>query len=768
MAFGSSADNLPLEKPKPLGLDPSRLDTHEQGRVLPYVAGVFRLGGTFLGEPWEVRSEEIKKKVGKKRQTIGHAYFCSFAVNFCLGPLDRLDAIHLDDDRLWEGPVTRVPGEDYLDLTIEGRGTLRLYWGTATQEPDPELAASGMSHPAYRHQCYAVFLDWSLGNRTNVPNVEIQGRRQPELPWLTVEADIGEDVNPVAVLGELWESTRYGLGLAADRLNRPLLNATAATLRAEGLGISPLITSPLSFQQVLAMLLDHLDGFLVHDPQGRLGLGLVRGTSGEEPVIGVRDLTEPPEIESGSWWDTYNEVFVRFRNRDRQFAEESVSWRDRGNYAVVGSTRSLSVSRPWVTRQKTAWLIAAALGRQQALPSLEGTLRLKKSSATALAAGSLFYLTYAPSNLEAVLCRVLEKTIAAPDQAEVTVRWREDRGYLNANLADVPEDLSLVEQTFGASAPHAARIVELPLGYTRRVDPEILFLVARGDRVGNGFNAYVETSPDSYDQAGVGTLFALRGTLIEAFPASGLREDGELEVLFDSPDRVLESVSYDSALGSGPIRVFLGDEILLGYTATLLAAGRYRIKVLRARYGTRRRSHALGAEVFVMVIGQNPPLTHELAWNPGVTTARFKVQPFLLQDELDLALCPPHVLAVQRRAYCPQPPINLRAMGDGHAPTYGPGQDLVVDWDPTSERRCFTPATETIEPQADRIVIAVHGLDGTLKGEFTVEGATGPLTILNADLVAWLGGGTDFVLRAYAERGGFRSLDPDELIVRFL
>jgi hypothetical protein len=434
---------------------------------------------------------------------------------------------------------------------------------------------------------------------------------------------------------------------------------------------------------VLAMLLDHLDGFLVHDPQGRLGLGLVRGTSGAEPVIGMRDLTEPPEIESGSWWDTYNEVFVRFRNRDRQFAEESVSWRDRGNYAVVGSTRSLSVSRPWVTRQKTAWLIAAALGRQQALPSLAGTLRVKKSSATALAAGSLFYLTYAPSNLEAVLCRVLEKTFAAPDQAEVTVRWREDRGYLNANLADVPEDLSLVEQTFGASAPHAARIVELPLGYTRRVDPEILFLVARGDRVGNGFNAYVETSPDSYDQAGVGTLFALRGTLLEAFPASGLREDGELEVLFDSPDRVLESVAYDSALGSGPIRVFLGDEILLGYTATLLAAGRYRIKVLRARYGTRRRSHALGAEVFVMVIGQNPPLTHELAWNPGVTTARFKVQPFLLQDELDLALCPPHVLAVQRRAYCPPPPINLRAMGDGHAPTYGPGQDLVVDWDPS-------------------------------------------------------------------------------------
>ena len=61
------------------------------------------------------------------------------------------------------------------------------------------------------------------------------------------------------------------------------------------------------------------------------------------------------------------------------------------------------------------------------------------------------------------------------------------------------------------------------------------------------------------------------------------------------------------------MRLFVGDEIMLGYTATLVSSGRYRIKVLRGRFGTRRRSHLIGAEVFALVIGQNPPLTHELA-----------------------------------------------------------------------------------------------------------------------------------------------------------
>jgi hypothetical protein len=256
MGFGASADNLPAEKPKPLGLDTSRLDTHEQGRVLPYVAGVFRIGGSFLSEPWDVRSEEIKKKVGKKRQTVGYSYYCSFAVAFCLGPIDRLDAIYLDDDLLWEGPVTRGPADDYLDITVTGRGTLRLYWGTSTQIQDPELAMTGVSHPAYRNQCYAVFMEWSLGSRTNVPNVEIQGRREPFVSWFIEDARIGEDVNPIAVLADLWESPRYGLGLSIDRLNTSLLNATAMRLKDEELGVSPVITSAASFREVLAMLFD--------------------------------------------------------------------------------------------------------------------------------------------------------------------------------------------------------------------------------------------------------------------------------------------------------------------------------------------------------------------------------------------------------------------------------------------------------------------------------------------------------------------------------
>jgi hypothetical protein len=46
----------------------------------------------------------------------------------------------------------------------------------------------------------------------------------------------------------------------------------------------------------------------------------------------------------------------------------------------------------------------------------------------------------------------------------------------------------------------------------------------------------------------------------------------------------------------------------------------------------------------------------------------FKLQPFLLQSEYDLALVDPLPITLQRRAYLPLAPLNLRVFGDGHNP----------------------------------------------------------------------------------------------------
>jgi hypothetical protein len=62
---------------------------------------------------------------------------------------------------------------------------------------------------------------------------------------------------------------------------------------------------------------------------------------------------------------------------------------------------------------------------------------------------------------------------------------------------------------------------------------------------------------------------------------------------------------------------------------------------------------------------------------PGKT---FKLQPFLLQSEFDLALADPLPISLQGRAYLPLAPLKLRVFGDGYNLTYGTGSDIVVVW----------------------------------------------------------------------------------------
>ena len=168
---------LGARRQKPLGLDDERASTNEQARPVPYFAGITRLAVTFISEAFSVRSDRIRMKVGKKKETVGYNYFASFAALIAHGPIDRLDAIWMDDELVWEGPLAR--SGDFSDITVPHRGKVRVYWGTESQGVDPILAGDAVDHPAYRGQAYLVFEKLFFGeNRTNAPQIEVVANRR--------------------------------------------------------------------------------------------------------------------------------------------------------------------------------------------------------------------------------------------------------------------------------------------------------------------------------------------------------------------------------------------------------------------------------------------------------------------------------------------------------------------------------------------------------------------------------------------------------------
>jgi len=188
------------------------------------------------------------------------------------------------------------------------------------------------------------------------------------------------------------------------------------------------------------------------------------------------------------------------------------------------------------------------------------------------------------------------------------------------------------------------------------------------------------------------------------------------------------------------------------------------VKVLREWFGTPAETHASGATAYVLQLGLEKPVTWTADLPEG--TATFKVQPYLLAQELDLATCPEIAVTIQKRAQRPAAPTNLRVFEDGAHPTYSTGQDIAVNWTPTSELRYGFNVTQNLDARADATVLQILTTGGTLKGEIAFSGNAGPVTVPNAQLVALLGSETDFKLRACYSLAGLRSLNFDQITVR--
>ncbi|MCA1995921.1 MAG: phage tail protein [Armatimonadetes bacterium] len=758
--FDSSADLAPTPPPKPLGRDTALLASEEHGRIVPYLAGRRRLGLTWISDAWGVSSQPVKRKVGKKRETVGHNYYASFAGVLGVGPLTTLHAIYVEEEKVWEGPLTA--SGDYADLTIEGRGPLRLYWGTETQTVDANLADSGVQHPAYRGQAYVVFDNWLLGeNRSQVPQIEFDVTRLPADSALSVPAALNGEAHPLAVLEELLTHPRFGAGLPADLLYLPSWNAAADQLAEEGFSVSVRLVSATRLDALLTDFLDYVDAALIQTAAGKLALRLLR-EAGTPVALAAADLTEPPALTAHGWPETVNEINLRFANRARAWQTDAVVVRDPASYAVTRRPLTQEIEADWITDQAVAWKVAAGMARARALPWLDGTVRVLRRVGADLRPGDLVDLTYPTQGLDAVRFRVLGVETPGPAAAEVVLQVREDTSQLLGTGYTVPADVVGGASAYEPQPPHSVLALELPWAWKRSDQHWLLVLPARGNTLDNRFTVHWERKTDSYAVAVEGVVWGLRGTLNAPLSGAGLiYHPGGLDVTFTSPDNDIEDMPFSEGVEARKFVIFIGNEIMYGFDPVLTAPGRYTISIMRGQVGTRRGGHSAGAAVWCVQLGQQ-----ELAvWEApkSYKAVNLKVQAHLLQREVPLADITPTSLSITRRGLRPLGPANLTARGDGVAPTWTGSESITFTWTLTSDDRAETDPTVNLTSRAERCILEFWA-GGVLKKTWTVD-EDPPRTASNADLLEWLGGAVTFTVRAYLARGGYRSVDYDEITV---
>lgn len=774
------------DDPTPFGAQTERIDTNQSARILPWFAGTRWLGLTWLGDVFNVKTTPITTNGRGKhdKRTTGYNYQASFAGVISNGPTDFILKIKFDDELVYNfentGTLFRTDS-DFYQVTIPNRGILKFYWGTESQPINTLLANSGQEHSAYRGQFYVIGKDIFTGaaDKTNMPNIQLQAQRFPMPSWLPASEKFsnGLDANPVGILWEWWTDHRFGLGRPESELDIPRLQAVSTRLYNEFNFVSPFFDTQTDLKSALIKMFEHFDAYPT-SYGGKFGFELVRPVTVNIPLLTKADLIDDPSIRNQTWSDTFDEVRVKYQDwqLDGSNNDNMEKHHELANFAITGRHRAQELDRPWTIRQFQAAMIAASAARVAGQPQASGSLKVRESSSSNLAVGSVFNLqTRDGSTLQ---MRVDGRTEPDPDKRDVSLSFVSDTGWANANFYIGGQDAIGESSVFAPEKAFAIGLLDAPYQFSDPKFASLMFMVARADGYSTSYDVHKAANVDGPYQAASGLQdgerffnFSTRARLTADYSASTLPIDDVVGITFEveSPDLApLEiELDLDDALDH-TLLAFMGDsvnEIMSLFNLVKTGATTYTAKVVRGLYDSRRRTHADGTEFWL----QMRLSVDHLAWTPYSPLRRFyKIQPFFGNSGVDLSTIDVTEHSENGRSLWPIAPQNVRFNGDNsHAIWDNTNPDnQVITWSNTSRARTVfgLPLNEAPATDLTAVRIEIWKYDGSSKVLTSDTTPNEELQMLPAVLISAIN--ADFQLRVYGIRDGWLSMDYTSCLVR--
>lgn len=693
---GTTVVSALLQKPpkdaSPAGAGDFQVPTAEEGRPIPVVYGTCQLKGPNVVWWGDLRVDPIKKKsggflgIGAKKVTVGYKYFVGMLLALCHGEVELLGVRVGDKDVPYTSATIGGP-EDFRRLTIdqpdlfggdekEGgvQGTVEFYRGLTTQNSNAYLTGRfGTTAPALRGLCYAVLLQTYVGTSQYIKNWAFTVKRIPLPAGMdTAKKDISGDANPAYIVLDLMTNAVYGLGIPSVRFDLASFQAAADALYTESFGMSVVLDSDNSADQVLGDIMRTIDAVLFTDPAtGLWTLKLARKdyVVAALPEFTVDDLLDAPEFTRGSWSETLNEVKVEYIDRAGNYKTRVVQCQESANYATRGETASESFRFHGISNATLALKVAMRLLKTSSYPLAQVRIKVNRK-AWQLRPGSPFRLTWEPPAGPAFTDMVLRvKAIRYGDLSEgqIEIEAVEDIFAVANTAYSDPGGTGWTEPISNPVAPAAQVLLEVPYGIVGEAR-WVAAMAARGDQTSFAGDIWVDegagyfrgndltiltpsgvlASPYSYRTAALDTV----GFTIAAGAADMARLVGE---------------STDTAgLNRGDnLAVFADTGEIVGWTTcTDNGDGTYTFTGnLRGVLDTVPTDHSAGARVWFMTEGA--ATTKEDAYTVDQTVTA-KVLPKNARGTVAIGAVSGVSLATSSRAWKPNPPGNVKINALGY------------------------------------------------------------------------------------------------------
>lgn len=547
----------------------------------------------------DFKANKQKQKAGKGGASVtSYTYSASIELALCQGPIAGVARVFRDQDKT----------TDYTSLGFS------LFLGTSGQAPWGYLTTA---HPtealSYSGIAYLAAANYDLGSSATTPqhSFETQGNRYNTGPLANGDADCALVVN------DLIANTEYGLGsdcLDEDQLfSTPAYSTTGDSTYetycgAMGFGLNPVLASQESAGSILdrwTMLTDTAvvwTGYSLKlipygtDTVSANGYVYVPNTTAAYYLTDNDFLSnaaeDPIRINRSNPEDANNSLSLILKNRDNEYNELPVSWKDQGLIDVYGLRTGNSIQASEICEVDIGQTIVDLIGQRQAYTRNEYEFSLPWTFCL-LEPMDILYI-YDPRLGEMA---IYVQEIEEGDKAELRIVGKEiapgvAKGGTGQSITNNP-----INTGDPAGAINAPIIFEPSASLTGGYAEVWAGVSGVSPAIWGGCYVYISTDGTSYQQIGQIDTPARQGVLTAGLPTyGGANPDNTntLSVDLSMSGSDLQSVSTADA-AAGETAAYVDGEVISYQTATLTGTHAYNLTSLyRKLFQTSVGAHLSG------------------------------------------------------------------------------------------------------------------------------------------------------------------------------
>ncbi len=654
----------------------------QEGSPNPLILGRVRTKGPNTGWIGDFKAKPIKKKqktgmFSSKKVIVGYEYFVGIQLLLGIGPC-TLHKIWADKDELWSG-TANADGQALVinkPKLFGGKekgggfvGTIRFYTGGFVQGINAYLESKigvGLV-PGYRGTTHIVLEHCNIGEQNSLRPLSFELSRYTNGLGLAGGIEkVGDDMNPMELLFQVFTLKWGGLDVTPDLIDLDSWKAAAATLFAEGNGMSLIVSTPNQGKDIANEVMRQAEAIMFNDPEtGKIVMKLIRNDYDVDdlPVFDETNVLGVRSFASKLWEDTINQIRVTYTNRDKKYETGSAMVQDMANINAQGRIRSSTLSYPGVTNGELALKMATRDLTQSSVPLLSATLEMNREGAN-LRPGDVFLWAWSAYKLDRVVMRVKSFDLGALNDNRIAINCSQDEFAIDETIftapvsggsnPTTPTDIAVASpNAFATEAPlFFANAAGIALGATQ----SLILVSAEAPAGSDEYDVYTSNNTVDYALSEENVVYAAKGTLNTAVTASANLATGVLANLTITVDAT-DLDAFSAAQVAQGYGMLLIDAELLAYQG-LVDNGNGTITVStvwRALLDTIPVAHAIGANVY-FVEGDS---VIDDAFN-YTDTIRVKVAPKTFDDALDVAAAPYVAVTLNKRAARPLKPANVK------------------------------------------------------------------------------------------------------------